>query len=230
MKKTPEIEDSLNLEPVCFDGVIDVRTSIGRANVAGHLVANFQSLIEGTGLNSTTLLPLVVTRRGLETYTGKKMVEITIAPTIGSIAKTMGWNLSSPEVVYLSGFYFYQYFTTRVNDLENRFKEVEEGRTTFINDDYEEKTTTNWRNELEKIKEVPTKISQALEKHARENLNQKGDDYLRALRLIPYFTDLMTENPSAQSARKTAVDLLKQGRIAECLKLMTSYRLPPFLC
>lgn len=140
----------------------------------------------------------------------KSAIANSIALPISSVATHMGWDMHSPEVVYMSSFHPLKFISQRLTKLE----ELSKSNRVFLTDEQREIKLQKEREEVSVLTPIWKKLKWSLEEYARQNL---PDDsiYLRILENLSYL------GKSMRTRKKEKIyDLLKEGKLAEAASFL----------
>lgn len=141
----------------------------------------------------------------------------TIAKPVANIAVNMGWNMDSPEIVYISGFYFYQLFKNRTDYLEEQQKNLNKRK--FLTDEDRQRTLAKEQSEAGEARENAQKLKNALDEYADQSLPQ-DPAYLNIIQSLLYLHDSIPDREKRGKILKNVLGLLKDGDLLGCLELI----------
>lgn len=177
-----------------------------REKIADDMIANGRELTDEVSWRDV-LDSLEGFHQG-RTYSGRAALIHSVARSIGTVADHMGWDMHSPEVVYMGGYHFAWALGQKLDRLNLWQEEAQQGKKDFI--DERSRVTALQRNEQEigTLGTFRSKLNGALTEYTEQYL-PKGEDYLEILRALIYF-------PSERigSQRFDIYDALKRGDVA----------------
>lgn len=190
--------------------------------VADDIIANARELEGGINWSEILANQTFVTSHGRSRYSGKSAIARSVAVTVGTVALQMGWNMDTPEVVYMSGYHFFWelgktvgYLTKRIQAAEERIFITEEAKQTTI------KRETDYANQLNSFRE---KLGQSLDVFAHQNLPPENlDIYLEILGEITY-----PLHKEIRYKRYAIFQLLKAGDIAGAARILTRTKIAKY--
>lgn len=183
--------------------------------VAKDILANAEELEEGLDweeIQKGLFANLLITNS-----LGKSAIAHTIARPVAIIAVNMGWNMDSPEIVYISGFYFYQRFKSRADSLEKQHENLTERK--FLTDEDRQKTSVQERLEAERAKADSQKLKNALDEYADQSLPQ-DPAYLSVIQSLLYLHGSISDRRERVRILKDVLGLLKDDDLLSCLELI----------
>ncbi|MDO8619525.1 MAG: hypothetical protein Q7R49_06335 [Candidatus Daviesbacteria bacterium] len=182
--------------------------------VADDIVANAMELEKGVNwyeiLDRTFAIVhrYGINGRGDIRYTGKFAIQNSIAATVGSVASNMGWNMSSPEVVYMSGYHFFWGLGKDVDRLDQKI--AGSNARTFSSEEAKEAALKKEGEEASRLGAFRKRLGETLDIFAQQNFESKNlDTYLKILRNLIYLP-----NKGINLDRAKVFALLKSGDIA----------------
>lgn len=114
---------------------------------------------------------------------GEKALARSVSPKFHSLANNLGWDLKSPEMVYISGFYLFSLLRSRLGEINQRREEISGGQITFLTNEQREEEIQKAKEELALLAPLVTKMAEGLEIYAQ---NFSGDPrYLEILQILP---------------------------------------------
>ncbi len=146
---------------------------------------------------------------------GESLISKYFTPKLASIAFRMGWGMDTPEVVYISGFYFTNYLAERLNKLQFQLA----GGMTFQTDAQKEKILEGKRNEAFKIDGLKIELDGGLSEFANAHLADKDPLYLKVYQRLSRYQVVYDEH-KARREKDLVCNLLKEGKIAEAARIL----------
>lgn len=146
---------------------------------------------------------------GGKRYVGRFAIQQTIAPTVGSIAREMGWSMHTPQIVYMSPYSLFSSISSRVDYLKGDIKEIEEERHRFPTPEAKEAKYAAEKKEVDKLVAFNARLRSAAEAYADMVLpvDPVYRDVLRGL--------LRSGHTSTTTIRRSALNHLRQGRVEQ---------------
>lgn len=182
-----------------------------KKSIAGDMKKNAQELV-GEDLNF--ILDLIHIEAGGIRAKGINAVAFSVAPTVGSFALRMGMDMHSPEIVYMSGYYFYQVLDHRSQKLKPLVEAGRQGERTFETEEQEKKQLDKEKQEAEKVAAFKDKLQASLTQFAE----QKGLSDPRYLEILRRLTFMLSSDGQEKKAK--IIDLLKTGNIAGAYEVL----------
>lgn len=178
-----------------------LRQSSAMSRIAGDIIDNACEL-EG-GINWDEILKRVswLTYTGGETLHGQSAIANSVSVTLALVAARMGWDMHSPEVVYISGFYFLKFITKRTEILETNL--VNAPTRKFISEEKKGETIGKEQDERDNLVVSKERLGESLGEYAKQTLPQ-DPAYLEILQQLIYIEPKM---------RETVIELLQKREI-----------------
>lgn len=99
--------------------------------LAGDIIKNAQELLGQDEVDWDLILRNTRLDYSWRVYTGRQAMRFSIAGTLGWMASRVGWDMHSPEVVYMSGYYFVHESGKAINQLNQVLQAITEGTRGF---------------------------------------------------------------------------------------------------
>jgi hypothetical protein len=182
-----------------------------RETVAADIVQNARELlsVQADMIPTEAILESVRFDQGLSSERRTPTSAHTIASTIANSARHMGWDMHTPEIVYLSGFHLACGVISRVHFLVESLVGIETGSIRFLTPEHKEEMVRTREDELQML-EVPARtVEEIVQDYARQRLPH-DQKYLAILRCLPYMT-----GDSLKFSGKSKDGVLKQLRRGE---------------
>lgn len=173
--------------------------------IAGDMLTNVREL-EGR-VDWSEISRQIKGSRNTHMY-GKEAVAIMVAPTVGSVARHMGWDMHSPEVVYMSGFHPYWILGKELSVMRGNIEDYEQGSRRYKDEEKGREIIKKERATVARLATFRSRLGESLNEFTRQQIPQ-GEVYVGILQNIPY----LTGSKLARSQRTKGLDLLKQGEI-----------------
>ncbi len=186
-----------------------------RSTVAEDMITNAKELDnridwrEVLGLMSTPRFGVVNSQLR---STGKSVLEQQITPTVGSATVKMGWNMDSPAVVYMGGYYFLRWLDNRLDILNEK---IENADIRIFEKDRKDKQLAQERAEAEKLTDFKNKLNESLNAFITQNFPHIPPENLETyLRILGFFLFPSESYKQNSTHKKTiACNLLRTGNI-----------------
>lgn len=147
-------------------------------------------------------------------HEGGAAIQQSVATTVGAIARVMGWNMHTPEVVYMSSYCIIHPLTTRIDALNKDIAAIENGTHRFPTDDAKTQKLTAEKQEAGKLGAFRKKLKDSTKAYADTSLPQ-DDTYRAVLRML-----IRTGHDSTRTIRDKALRRLKNGNASEALEIL----------
>lgn len=148
-------------------------------------------------------------------YTGEKATYNSISTTVGCAVAQMGWNMHTPDVVYMSGLYYAICTEQRAKQAYDQAVKIETGSAKFTNEAAKERSLEENQNEVGLYGYTSSVLLGSLAEYVKQY--KLGDEtYLRVLRNLLFLGKLGIKN----AARENLFWHIKSGQVAEALALM----------
>lgn len=177
--------------------------------LAGDIILNVTELEPGIDWNDT-LNNSTYVFQGRKLH-GKNIITFYLASKIGFAASRMGWDMHSPQVVYMSGYFFQSTFSSRLNQLKGQLEDFNRGERKFVSKETEYTALTKEAEETTKLGTDLEKISASLEEFKNQYLPE-NETYLK---ILQSFTRL-----PASYTKDKILNLLKGNKIQEASDLL----------
>lgn len=188
-----------------------------RVRVAEDMVTNARELEGGVDWGEILGRTFAIVDRSRR-YTGKVAIVYSIAGTVGSVASNMGWNMHSPEIVYMSGYHFFWGLGKDIDNINKRLAVAEE--RTFDSQEAKEKTFQKEQQDVGRLGTFRQRLGESLDLYARQSFPAEDlDQYLEILRGLLY----AGHNQLGQK-RHSIFNFLKSGQIREAHATLTGNR------
>lgn len=138
-------------------------------------------------------------------YQGKSAIQRASATTIGSVARTMGWNMDSPEVVYMSIHAIILPLSVKIAALNQDLSDIEAGRNKFETEEAKVRRVEEVMQRVRKLGVFDGKLRESAEAYADQFLPQDPVNR-KVLRRI-----LMTGHDSTTKQRLRALTQMQHG-------------------
>lgn len=149
---------------------------------------------------------------------GLPAIEARVSRLVGSVAREMGWDMDSPEIVYMSTYAFVRPLRKRIIELNENIKAVETGQRKFPSLEIGEQRVAAETTEAIRLEEYNNRLTEKVELFADEAW--PGDEYYRkTLQAL-----LRTGHTSTINQRKKALTQLKDGKPEESYKILSELK------
>lgn len=190
-----------------------IASSDARKIIAGDMVLNVQELAGGE-LDLKFILDLIHFRAAHANVKGVNAVALSGAPTVGSVALRMGRDMDSPEIVYMSSYYFYHVLDQRSQYLNSQIEAAKQGTRKFEPEERKQMQLDKEEQEAEKVAEFKDKLQASLTQFA-EQKGLSDPKYLEILRRLTFML-----NSDSQIQRTKIIDLLRTGDVAGAYEVL----------
>ena len=155
-------------------------------------------------------------RPGAGIVRGVPAITHLLSRSIGSHAERMGWDMHSPEIVYMSGYFFYQALNKEFDRLEEQIRASDEGKRKFLTSEARETKIQQERDEAEKINTFKQRLDESLKAYSQHNglIDAKHLVVLQALLSIRY---------AEHKKRDQLIKLLKNGDIEGAFTFVSEF-------
>lgn len=143
---------------------------------------------------------------------GEAALAMSVASTVASIARYMGWDMHSPEVVYMSGSHIHWSLGEDLDALNAR---IYDDKRKFSDEAKKEVTLSEERKKAARIAVYRSRIGESLGEFARQKLPQ-GEEYLKLLQRFVY----LDGGQISLHVRQKGLDLLKEGKITQAAAIL----------
>jgi hypothetical protein len=163
-------------------------------------------------------------RHGGKEYTGTPAITFSIAKTVGAGVIRIGWGMSTPEVVYMSGAHYARFLGGTLASLSDRVEKIEEGKVEFKSEQEKQDTLEEAGKTLGRLGTFRGRLRESLGEYAA--LTLPGDPkYLEVLEALPYL------NPRKMGIKPTeryvVLDSVKSGDIATAHRIVAAHQPQP---
>ncbi len=151
-------------------------------------------------------------------YIGRPAVAISVARVIGTVAREMGWNMDSPQVVYMSGSVFVNFLGRRLAYLGDSIKAIEEGKVNFPTEEITQGKLAERKTENARLGTFSHRLTEAMESYIENNQPEATDPkYREILHRLPF-----TGHQSMLQARNKALIAFKNGKLEQAVSELNS--------
>lgn len=150
-----------------------------RHKLADDIIANARELTSEVAWGE--ILDNVIWITSNRNNKGRAAIATSVATAVGSVAREMGWNMDSPQVVYMSGLVFVNFLGRRLAHLGELVKGLEEGKGDFPNEEIKEERLKERKAECARLGTFSHRITGALESYAGDNLPEATDPQYREI-------------------------------------------------
>lgn len=151
-------------------------------------------------------------------YRGRSALAKRFTRAINSTAYSMGWDMSSPQVVYMSIHALIIPVSERLNALNEDTNAIERGTHSFPTNEQRQQRLDAEMQEAGRLGAFIKRLSETAEKYADEFI-PKGSEYRNVLKKI-----IHTGHVSAQKERRVAQDRLRRGDVTGALKKLSEIK------
>lgn len=187
-----------------------------REQISNDIVANTTEVAGGFDWEKIIGRHFALIHQGRR-YIGRAAITFSVAQTIGSAAANMGWNMHSPEAVYMSGYHVLYVLKKTLRGFNQRIEDTEEGKRTFLNEEARLATLQKERTEAERLKRATAHLKNSLKEYAHQNLPYSQDDlYLKILQALIYIKGKRLSS----SERKKVFELLRNNSLDQAFNIL----------
>lgn len=179
--------------------------------VARDMVLNAEEL-GGEDLNF--ILDHIHIQVGSTSVKGISAIEFSVGATVGSFASRTGKHMHSPEIVYMSGYYFYKVLDRRFQKLNPQVELGRQGERKFGTKEQKKEQLDKEEHELKKVVAFKDRLRASLTQFA-EQKGLSDPKYLEILRRL-----IFMRGSDNQKERDKIIDLLKTGNIAGAYEIL----------
>lgn len=108
-----------------------------------------------------------------QAYQGNQVLTRTFEPTIQIVTRHTGWELTSPEITFMTGIYFLDEAKKRESFLADGVRQIENGTRNFLDDNYRQKALENERNGQEFLQYFQETFGAALAAFGQQEIPDK---------------------------------------------------------
>lgn len=186
-----------------------------RLRVAEDIITNAREV--ESGVDWSEILDRTFAKvHGRDHYTGKLAVTNSIAGTVGSVASNMGWSMQSPEVVYMSGYYFFWGLGKDIDSINQRLNKIDE--RIFDSEESRKKRLQKEQDDVARLGTYRKRLGNSLDFYTNQSFPAGGlDEYLEILQKLLW----AGHNNQLGSKRYPIFNLLKAGQIREAYVALT---------
>ncbi len=153
-----------------------------------------------------------------QNYKGRSAIATSVATVIGTVAKEMGWNMDSPQVVFMSGSVFVNFLGRRLAHLGELVKGLEAGKGDFPTEELRQERLQERTAENARLGVFSHRITEALESYMGANLPEvTNPQYQEILSMLPF-----TGHQSMTLIRDRALTAFKKGRLEQAISELNS--------
>jgi hypothetical protein len=189
----------------------DLRTIEASGSVARMIWQNAQEVV-GAETLAAVENHIVASVRGRRT-TGVTGIRDSIAETVAAVARSMGWNMDSPQVVYMSTHHVSWSVNQDYQTLQQNVERARSGERRFISQEARDTMIAREQSEAERLLPYRDAINYGLARYVSEQQATgqfpQGEQYLDVLRFLIY------QRSATQAVKKRVISFLQQGKIAE---------------
>lgn len=183
-----------------------------RLKIADDILLNGRELEDG--INWAVVEDCVRFHSRGKTSTGRWALQRSGAVRFASIAVNMGWDMHSPEIVYMSGSHINWYVVNEANKSKQRVADVEEGRIRFEDAEQTDLFKAQQMNRSGMLIGYASKFNESLVEYGRQFL-PNSDGYLEVLKGMTHLNRL-----GVTHERYELFELLKAGSFDQALVLL----------
>lgn len=122
-------------------------------------------------------------------FTGRLAITIAVAQGIGSAAREMGWNMDSPQVVYMGSSAISSLISRRLSSIAETETNIQTGVHRFPTEELKQQRLSELTEESGKLGVCVQRIQSALEQYSKENIPEaENPAYLEALKAFPFMS------------------------------------------
>lgn len=185
-----------------------------RIRVAEDIIANAKELESGVDWKEILDHTFAIVH-SRDRYTGKLAVAKSIAGTVGSVASNMGWAMHSPDIVYMSGYYFFWVLGKDINSINQRLGRIEE--RTFDSEDAKQSRLQKGQADATRLGTFRERLGDSLNLYTNQSFPVEDlEEYLEILQGL-----LWAGHNQLGSKRYPIFNLLKAGQIREAHAALT---------
>lgn len=186
-----------------------------RLMVARDMLANAKELEDGVVWPE--IQDQIIAISGKRRYHSTDALARSVAGSLGSVASYMGWDMHSPEVVYMSTYHIMFTLGKRVQGLNERLALADERQ--FISDELRQKTLAKEKADAGRLGAFEKRIRQSLQEYAQQFL-PPDDRYLQVLQSLLYSSHIGI----TVKQRNKIMDYIKQGNIDQAYAVIEEIR------
>ncbi|OGH15227.1 MAG: hypothetical protein A2860_03655 [Candidatus Levybacteria bacterium RIFCSPHIGHO2_01_FULL_37_33] len=188
-----------------------ITSSDAKRTIANDVVLNAEELEDELDLNFI-LDHIHIEAVGVRSK-GINAVAFSVATTIGSVALRMGKDMDSPEIVYMSGYYFYGVLDQLAQKLNPQIEAGRQGARRFVSEEAKKKQLDKEEREAEKVAASKDKLQTSLAQFAEQG-GLSDPQHLEILKRLTFM-------PNSDNQKKhKIIDLLKTGDIAGAYEIL----------
>lgn len=154
--------------------------------------------------------------RGIK-YTGKSAISHSLAPVLGGVAREMGWNMHTPQMVYMSVYVFLGSLGLKLKGINENITAIMSGSSSFASEEVKQMRLKILNDEAGRFGVFMKRIRTSIEEYADGHLPD-DENYRSVLQML---TRVGTRQVNKNSGRK-AMTALKHGDTKTAYSILKS--------
>lgn len=192
---------------------------------AREIIKNAKKLVPATENVWKEILEKVARRYTYgkqQDHRGETAIANTVAGPIRHICDYMEWKekLNSPEIIYLSGFYFLSISASKRDSLDEQINAINDGTRVFLDEEKKNEALEKERKDLFLISAFHDQMEKALAEY-KKCMPESDPKYLEVLQKLIYFDYAQMKKDGIGN---DAMDYLKKGFFDEALDKVSAVK------